>query len=192
MKNAERILRALDGGLSQPIELTIYGRAALALGFDAPPSGSEKTLDVDAIIPLAQLEAITQNEEFWQSIERVNKELTPEGLYLTHLFQEDQVILTPDWMNKRVKIVEPAFIKLELYRPSTIDLVLTKMMRGGDPEDMSDIRFLIDAGKITPAQLEKAFASAVVPPITEIEKGFRDVQPKVQEIAARRLANLTA
>lgn len=37
MNNPLRILQTLDGYLTQPAEITLFGRAALALGFkDAP------------------------------------------------------------------------------------------------------------------------------------------------------------
>ena len=34
---------------------------------------------------------------------------------------------------------------LQLCRPTTIDLILTKMMRGSDPEDMQDVQFYFGA-----------------------------------------------
>jgi len=36
MTNAERILRRLDDLLSGPVHLTLYGRAAMLLGFPKP------------------------------------------------------------------------------------------------------------------------------------------------------------
>lgn len=75
MTNAERILRSLDAHLDHPLELTIYGRAAIALGFDTPPSDSERSIDVDAIIPMSQLHNLINDVGFWNSIEQVNREL---------------------------------------------------------------------------------------------------------------------
>lgn len=54
--NAERILTALDRRLDHEVSLVIYGRAAIALGFENPPEAVTKTLAVDAVIPdLAEL-----------------------------------------------------------------------------------------------------------------------------------------
>jgi hypothetical protein len=42
---------------------------------------------------------------------------------------------------------------LRLFRPATLDLILTKVMRGDDPQDIADITFLIRR-RITLAQIE--------------------------------------
>jgi hypothetical protein len=183
MTNAERILRSLDKRLTRTVALTIYGRAALALGFDPRPKDSGKSMDVDAILPLAELREIEQNEEFWNALKETNEELEENGLYITHLFQEDQVVLSEGWMERRVKIDVPGLKHLEIYRPNTIDLVLTKMTRPGDPEDLEDIKFMLERGKITTDKLRQAFRTAKVPPIPEIEEAFKGRQKEVLEAA---------
>jgi hypothetical protein len=50
--NPERLLLALDEGLDHKVQLVIYGRSALWLGFDNPPAVAAATFDVDAIIPV--------------------------------------------------------------------------------------------------------------------------------------------
>jgi hypothetical protein len=52
ISNPEKILRLLDSKLTKPMELTIYGRAALALGFAHPKADFLSTKDVDAVIPI--------------------------------------------------------------------------------------------------------------------------------------------
>jgi len=89
--NAERILRALDSRLNHEVTLVIYGRAAIALGFDSPPEAVTKTLDVDAVIPLSQLARFRADQNFWDAQEGTNHELEIEGLYITHLFEADQI-----------------------------------------------------------------------------------------------------
>jgi hypothetical protein len=96
MNNPLRILQTLDRHLTAPAELTLFGRAAIALGYAASPAGFAATHDVDAILPLAWLAAEDENLDFWDAQQRTNAELEPEGLYLTHLFRELEVILTPD------------------------------------------------------------------------------------------------
>jgi hypothetical protein len=85
ISNPEKILRLLDGKLTKPMELTIYGRAALALGFAHPKADFLSTKDVDAVIPICTLDAFRENDEFWNAQEEINKELEPHGLYITHL-----------------------------------------------------------------------------------------------------------
>ncbi len=101
MNNPLFILQTLDRHLDHPVELTLYGRAALALGFPAHEPRHETTQDVDAIIPLAQLDPLRADEQFWDARDATNAELAERGLYLTHLFTEADVFLLPDWLDRR-------------------------------------------------------------------------------------------
>lgn len=65
--NPLRILRTLDRHLHGPCELIVYGRSALALGFDSAPADFSATMDVDAILPVRDLALIEANEDFWQA-----------------------------------------------------------------------------------------------------------------------------
>lgn len=64
MNNPLRILQTLDRHLTKPAEITIFGRAALALGFPNSPAAFATTHDVDAILPLGWLAAEDQNLDF--------------------------------------------------------------------------------------------------------------------------------
>lgn len=177
MNNPLRILRTLDQHLAVPAEITLFGRAALALGYAPTSTVFAATQDVDAILPLTWLEAGDENLDFWEAQQRTNAELEPDGLYLTHLFRELEVILTPDWLSRRVRIpVE--FSHLTAFRPATLDLILTKMARG-DENDLDDIRFLLACEPLTTDQLRAAFARARVPDIPETQALFCAAQPKV-------------
>jgi hypothetical protein len=176
------ILQALDRHLDHPVELTLYGRAALALGFPSHEPRHETTQDVDAIIPLGQLEALRADTQFWDARDATNAELAERGLYLTHLFTEADVFLLPDWLDRRVPIAG-SFTHLKLLRPATIDLVLTKMMRGADPEDLADIEFLLRHEPKADAELRAAFARVRLPDIQELRDAFRAAQPKVLALA---------
>lgn len=181
MNNPLRILQALDRHLTAPGELTLFGRAALALGYPKSPAEFAATRDVDAILPLSWLAAPDPQADFWQAQQRANAELAPEGLYLTHLFRESDVILTPDWLEHRVRIALE-LPRLKLFRPATVDLILTKMARG-DEHDLADIGFLLEREPITMAQLETAFRRARVPDVPEIRERFRATQPRVLALA---------
>jgi hypothetical protein len=169
--NPLRILRALDEALHTPVSLYLFGRAALALGFPDAPAQFHATMHIDAILPERDLPALEANDDFWAAQERVNTLLGDAGLYFTHLFVERQIILTPDWFEKCLPIAISGLQHLRVLRPSTPDLILTKMMRI-DPQDREDIQFLHQQADATPSQIIAALASAVVPPVPEIEEAF--------------------
>ena len=70
MNQPERILRTLDRHLACPTRVIIYGRAALALGYDSPRALFYATMDVDAILPESSKAAIEADEGFWEAIQR--------------------------------------------------------------------------------------------------------------------------
>jgi hypothetical protein len=184
MNNPLRILQTLDRHLAASAEITLFGRAALALGYATSPAAFSSTHDVDLILPLLWLAAENENLDFWEAQQRSNAELQPDGLYLTHLFGELEIILTPDWLSRRVRL-PLEFRRLAVFRPATLDLILTKMARG-DENDLADIEFLLKREPLTADQLDTAFARARVPDVPEIQALFRAAQPKVLALAQRR------
>ena len=182
VNNPLHILQTLDRHLDHPVELTLYGRAAMALGFPSHESRHETTQDVDAIIPLGQLDDLRADEQFWAARDATNAELAKQGLYLTHLFTEMDVFLLPDWLNRRVSIPQ-TFAHLKLFRPAAVDLILTKMMRGADREDLSDIEFVLKQEPVTETELRTAFGRVRLPEIRELHDAFRAAQPKVLALA---------
>ena len=185
MTNAERILATLDQRLDHEVSLVIYGRAAIALGFENPPDAVKLTLDVDGIIPVSQVAVFRADSNFWDAQEATNRELVKDGLYITHLFEADQVFLRRDWEPQLVPITRPPTRWLRLFRPATLDLILTKMMRGDDPQDLADIAFLIRHDHLTLAQIEIAFAEAVIPDLVELRDAFERAKPLVRELARK-------
>jgi hypothetical protein len=181
MSNPLRILRALDQHLTLPAEITLFGRAALALGYSQASAHFHNTQDVDGILPLAWLQPPDEHEDFWQAVQRTNAELEPDGLYLTHLFRELDVILQPDWINRRLRL-PVGLQKLAVFRPATIDLILTKMARA-DLDDLQDIQFLLKQEPLTRNQLETAFVRARVPDVPEVQELFNRARPKVLALA---------
>ena len=179
MNNPLEILLTLDRHLTQPAELTVFGRSALALGLPNPSPDYGATLDVDGIIPFT---AEAPDLGFWSAQQATNAELKNRGLYITHLFSELDVILQPDWQGRRVALALP-LTKLKVFRPGTADLVLTKMARA-DEQDLEDIRFLLSREPIAPGELEAAFARARVPDVPEIRQLFVAAQPKVLKLAS--------
>lgn len=183
--NPERLIRALDEALDHQVSLILYGRAAIALGFENPPTLSLQTEDIDAIIALSQLDGLVNDFAFWDARDSVNKRFESEGLYITHLFQEDQVFLRADWEDRILPVLRPETRWLRLFRPATLDLILTKMMRGNDEQDMNDVAFMIAHDRITPEQIEEAFRRVVIPDVVELRDAFDKATPVVREIARR-------
>jgi hypothetical protein len=181
VSNPLRILQTFDRKLTSPAEMTLFGRAALALGFPGAPPGFHNTRDVDAILSFQWLSSSDENIDFWLAQQSTNAELAKDGLYLTHLFRESEVIIQPDWPARRVRLALQ-LAHLTVYRPATVDLVLTKMARA-DEEDLEDIRFLLSQESISPRELQAAFARARVPDVTEIRELFVAAQPKVLKLA---------
>lgn len=171
--NPRRILETLDGFLAAPFRLYLYGRSALALGFPNVPAEYHATMDVDAILPASEVSAIEANEDFWSAQERTNAALGDTGLYFTHLFEDRQVILTPDWLEKAVLLSGLSYRRLELCRPSTADLILTKMMRV-DPEDRRDLEFLMHQNDVSADGIRSSVARAMVPDVPEIREAFAE------------------
>ena len=182
MDNATRILQKLDEHLDHPVRLILYGRAALQLGFENPPPDVAASKDVDGIVPMADSDLLTADVGFWDAQEATNRELRPHGLYITHLFRADQVFLRREWERHLVPISRPVLRWLRLWRPATLDLILSKMMRGDDAQDMSDIEFLIRRDEITPGQIETALNEAVIPDVAELREAFERAKPKVRDL----------
>jgi len=128
----ERLLVALDEALDHDIALIIYERSAIWLGFENPPAAAATTQDVDAIIPDEQVKAFANDLRFWDARDAVNKRFKSEGLYITHLFPEREVFLRREWAKHVLPITCLKLKHLKLFRPATIDLILTEMMRGSD------------------------------------------------------------
>jgi hypothetical protein len=182
MTNAEIIATTLDGLLDHEVSLVAYGRASIALGFDRVPEAVGRSLDMDVILRFSHAAELEADDQFWDAQAEVNAVLEKQGLYMTHLFQEDQVFLRPEWEQHIVPVLRPPTRWLKLYRPATIDLILTKMMRGEDPQDMADVDFLIRHDHITPEQLEPAFATMRMPDIQELHDAFDRALPVVRAL----------
>jgi hypothetical protein len=133
---------------------------------------------MDVILRFSHAAELEADDQFWDAQAEVNAVLEKQGLYITHLFQEDQVFLRPE----REQHIVPVLRWLKLFRPATIDLILTKMMRGDDPQDMADVDFLIRHDHITPEQMEPAFATVRMPDIQELHDAFDRALPVVRSL----------
>jgi hypothetical protein len=161
--NPSHILRTLDQRLKHPVELTLIGKAALWLGYEAPPEDYGSTLDVDAVIPAAASAALDQDLAFWEALAQANDDLRPLNLYLTHLFEDRQIFLRAGWAGLRVRVSRPALEHISLFRPATLDLILTKMMRGADVTHMAEIQWMIHQDQITRTEMLRCLDETIIP-----------------------------
>jgi len=183
MDNPSLILQTVDKRLNHDVRLVIYGRAALWLGFNTPPPEAAKTQDVDAIISTFQEGELAADRQFWDAVEAANVELAAKGLYITHLFSEREVFLRKQWHQALVDITRPVLKSLRLFRPATIDLVLSKMMRGNDPQDMADAEFMIRHDRITETQIIQAFSEMKSIELVELRDAFARAKPIILKLA---------
>lgn len=183
MDHPKSLLLALDEALDHRVELIIYGRSAIWLGFENPPPEASATQDVDAIIPTHQVQALADDMQFWDARDAVNERFKSEGLYITHLFPENQVFLQRNWLNHILPITQLNLQRLSLCRPGTVDLVLTKMMRGNDEQDMADAEFIIRHDRISEIQLVNAFQQMNSIELMELREAFEKAKPMVLKFA---------
>ncbi|MSU58499.1 MAG: hypothetical protein EXS35_10030 [Pedosphaera sp.] len=183
MDNPSLILLTVDRRLDHEVRLVLYGRSAVCLGFENSPPEAAKTQDVDAILSFAQSKELERDPGFWDAVEGANVELAARGLYMTHLFSEQEIFLRREWEPRIVPVTRPALRWLRLFRPATVDLVLTKMMRGADPQDMTDAEFMIRHDRITEAQMLDAFAQLRPFELVELRDAFNRAKPAVLKFA---------
>ena len=189
MSNAARIVTELDGLLTREASLIIYGRASIALGFEHPPEATLRSLDVDAILTTSYESAFAESPEFWDAQGELNARLAREGLYMTHIFPADLVFLRRQWESEIIPALRPTLKFLRLFWPATIGLILTKMMRGNDEQDMQDVYFMIRHDRITLAQIEDAYRDAVIPDCTELREAYDRARPTVLALAQKAAAD---
>jgi hypothetical protein len=103
------------------VELTFYGRAAFTLGFEDAPKEFARSKDIDAVLWVGQADELARTTNFWEAVEEVNREFRDQELYISHLFEEDQVVLTREWREQRLRI-NGSWNKLTVYRLGDADL----------------------------------------------------------------------
>ncbi|MBI5548285.1 MAG: hypothetical protein HY901_30765 [Deltaproteobacteria bacterium] len=173
---AQVILSTLDRHLKGPTSLRLMGGAALILGYQL----DRATEDADLLIEQAELEALVENAEFGEALEATNRELEPQGLYLSHVWGPEQQILTPEWKQSCRPIAKDAAWKwIDVSVLGPLDLLVGKLARA-DEEDLEDIRFLIAHESLAPTEVRKALDRAVVPEI--LADAFAASRPKIDRL----------
>ena len=168
--NPLKILKTLDSYLTEPIKLVVYGKSAIYLMFPEDEKNGV-TNDLDLIIPKVEISVFDKRLDFWDAVEKTNKELEHLGLYLSHIFDENQIILHPDWFKSKIENKIINFKNLCVFTPNPLDLIITKMMRV-DPQDRNDIRFIFEKACIQEKDLLQRIDGAVCPDVAEIKDAF--------------------
>lgn len=165
MNPAERILETLARHLRGEAHVRLLGGAALVLGYGL----DRMTEDADLLLDDAEIRLLVEQADFGAAIEATNRELEPEGLYVTHIWDPSQQILTPEWRAScRPVDRDWAGSRLRVSVLGPLDLVLSKLCRADDG-DLDDIRFLIEHEQLGRTAVEAAMRIARVP------GEFRDV-----------------
>ena len=171
MNTAQQIASTLDRYLKIQTDMVVFGSAALLLDRNfAPRLAGRMTNDIDVILPSGRELAIDADAQFWDAISATNRELEAKGLYITHIFPEREVVLTPEWKQFIIPLPNPGLKKLRLSRPRMLDLVVSKMGRG-DLQDQADVRSMLTLQRefslTAPSAAEIAAASkrATVPEV---------------------------
>lgn len=99
---------------------------------------------------------------------------------MTHIFDEKQIILHPNLYTNKVKIQTDELNYLNIFVPSPLDLILTKMMRV-DPLDRSDIIFIFENAEIKSQKLRTYCIEAVCPDQSAISDTFENNKSWLRE-----------
>ena len=95
------------------------------------------------------------------------------------------MFLRKDWVRHILPISRLPVQRLRPFRPATIDLILTKMMRGNDEQDMADAEFMIRHDSISEQQLLEAFSQMKPIELVELRDAFGRAKPIVLELARK-------
>jgi hypothetical protein len=181
MNAAQTIAETLDRHLTQPTEVVVFGAAALLLDRKfASRLAGRSTNDVDIIIPKEREMRVDADRPFWRAVEKTNQELESKGLYITHIFPEREVALTPEWKQHTVPLHNDKLTKLSLQRPRMLDLIVSKMGRG-DVQDLVDVRSMLrlhreaTGRQLTVSEIALAAGRAQVPEV------YREIFPRACE-----------
>jgi hypothetical protein len=158
-REAELILETLDGHLHGPGTIRLLGGAALILGYGL----DRATEDVDLLQDDAEMRALIDTAEFGEALAATNADLEPRGLYLTHIWGPEQLILASEWRARCRPVTLASLKKLHLEVLGPDDLIISKLARADDG-DLRDMEFLLSR-HTTVNEVEEILPSIVVPAV---------------------------
>ncbi|MBL8923722.1 MAG: hypothetical protein JNJ54_33010 [Myxococcaceae bacterium] len=170
------ILKTLDGFMTGPGVVRLFGGAAFILGY-----GRDRTTeDADLLLDDRECLALVEGAGFAEAVEATNRVLEPRGLYLAHVFGPEQQVLAPGWRPRcrPLSIDGLSRLRVEVLAPE--DLALTKLGRF-DAADEDDVRFLLESRQLDPARWRHSIDEAIVPP--EYRNLFEEARPRAIALA---------
>jgi hypothetical protein len=158
-REAELILQTLDRHLRGPGTVRLLGGAALTLGY-----GLDRTTeDVDLLQDDAEVRVLIDAADFGEALHATNTELEPRGLYLTHIWGPEQLILAEGWRDRCREVPLAGLKRLRLQTLGPADLAISKLARA-DAGDLKDIEFLL-SGHTTVAEVQTLLQRLQVPEV---------------------------
>jgi len=161
MRNSEFILNTLDGCLKRRLGVTLHllGGSALDLVY-----GIERfSEDVDCMCTMAEAHII-DSTEFQEALTAANDALEPHGFYLTHIFDEADLVHLPNWTDRLADPPPdaPQFRHFSYDAVSAEDIILSKLT-WFDEKDQLDVQELMRVRGITKVAIDTLAPSVVVP-----------------------------
>lgn len=177
-REAAVILETLDRHLRGPAEIRLLGGGALTLAY-----GHERsTEDVDLLQDDAEIEAMLETADFGHALDDTNAELEPRGLYLTHIWGPEQLILADGWRERCRQVDMRTLTRLRVTALSPADLIISKLVRADDG-DVADMEFLLRT-HTTRAEVERLLDAVRIPEL------FREVWPQNVAILRKLLTEV--
>lgn len=177
-REAELILETLDRHLQGPGTIRLLGGAALTVGYGL----ARATEDVDLLQDDAEVQALIAGADFGTALAAANAELEPQGLYLTHIWGPEQLILADGWKARCRPIALPSLRKLRLEALGPADLIISKLARADDG-DLRDMEYLLST-HASVAEVESLLPTLRVPAI------FSESWPSAHAALAGLLARM--
>lgn len=156
---ARLILETLDRHLTGPAHVRLLGGAAFILAYGRPRA----TEDADLLLDDREVQALIEQANFGEALERTNAELEPLGLYLTHIWGPEQQILTPRW-REDCRPVPLGLKRLRVSALGPLDLICSKLARA-DQLDLDDVEWLVRTLGLPVDEVLEAARSAIVPDV---------------------------
>jgi hypothetical protein len=158
-REAALIVETLDRHLQGPGTIRLLGGAALTLGYGL----DRVTEDVDLLQDDLEVQALIDTAEFGVALEATNTELEPKGLYLTHIWGPEQLILSTGWRERCRPVALSSLEKLRLEVLGPADLIISKLARADDG-DLKDMQYLL-ATHTTAAEVQGLLPSLTIPAV---------------------------
>ncbi len=111
---------------------------------------------------------IFESPDVFKAIQETNEALEGKGLYMTHIFDEDGLVHTNDWISRLAPPPDtaPKFTNFKYDAVSPEDIIISKITRF-DEKDKQDIALLMQTNSISKEEINKLIPDVSVPQLWE-------------------------